>query len=419
MKRILIALGVVAVLVVIVVASMAGGDRQKRTKVYAEEVVRRDISQVVKTSGQINPRIKVNISAHVVGKIERLFAVEGQQIDAGEPFLELEKESFVAARDNARAQLAIERSRLRQAEIDLADAELKLRRAERLSSEGITSHEALEAASIQRQAAELQRQRADEAILQAQANLDKAADDLRKTTIFSPLDGRVIELRAEEGEVVVPGTMNNTASVIGVVADLSEILAEVAVDETEIVDVELGQSALVMVDALPDVEYRGTVVEIGSSGFARPQQPDVTFFSVEILLTDPDERLRPGMSARAEIEIATHEDVPVVPIQAVVERRPLDEEAADGDDAATVDEEEIEVVFVVGENDVAVQTPVETGISDDTHIEIVAGVEAGERVVSGPYRALKDLDAGDLLTPRTEGEDDADGDEGDEAEDDE
>ena len=163
--------------------------------------------------------------------------------------------------------------------------------------------------------------------------IEKTQDDLTKTTIYAPLTGRVIALSAEEGEVVVSGTMNNPASIIGIIADLSEILAEVDVDETEVAYLEIGQSATLTVDALADRVYEGKVVEIGSSGFSRPQQPDVTFFKVKVLLDEPDADLRAGMSVRAEIVTAEHEEALVVPIQVVVERLPLDDEGEEVDAA--------------------------------------------------------------------------------------
>jgi HlyD family secretion protein len=209
----------------------------------------------------------------------------------------------------------------------------------------------------------------------------------------------VIALNAEEGEVVVSGTMNNPGSVIGTIADLSEILVMVDVDETEIVHVKPAQAATVEVDALPEVEYAGRVEKIGSSGYSRPQQPDVTFFKVEILLEKPDEKLRPGMSARAEIHTEKSADTLVVPIQAVVERPPLpaDGSAGGGEGAAgSSEEEEIKVVFVI-EDDKARQRPVETGLSDTTGVEISSGLDAGIRVITGPYRALKNLKHGDAV----------------------
>lgn len=386
MKRILIAVLVLGLLAVVVFASLRGTRREKGTKVYVEEVSRRDIGRVVKASGKIDPRDKVNISAHVIGKIEHLYVEEGDLIRKGQPFLDLEKEAYTAARDQWSAQLRKAGTEVRQAEVSLADARNKLARARRLNQEGILSAEQLEAAELAQATAGLRLEDARESVRQARANLEKALDDLRKTTIYAPLTGRVIALNTEEGEVVVSGTMNNPASVIGEIADLSVILAKVDVDETEVVLVKPGQSTRVLVDALPDKVYHGRVAEVGNKGFSRAQQPDVTFFNVEILLEDPDEDLRPGMSVRAEIDTAVHPDVLVAPIQAVVER----------DTERDLGDEEADVVFVV-EDGKAVQKAVRTGISDETRVEIVSGVQVGDKVVTGPYRSLRDLDDGERV----------------------
>jgi HlyD family secretion protein len=384
-KKVLIVAGVVLVLGAVVFASMRGSRGEKGKKVYTEEVERRDISRLVKASGEIDPREKVNISAHVVGKIERLYVEEGDRIEAGRPFLDLEKEAFVAERDQWAAQVRSARTDVSRAEVALADARRKLERARTLSAQGVVSREQLEAAELEERSLRLQVQGAREAVQQAEAQLSRARDDLSKTTIYAPLSGRVIKLSAEEGEVVVSGTMNNPASVIGTIADLSEILARVDVDETEIVYVRPGQTAKLKVDAIPDRIYTGRVVEVGSSSITKPQQPDVTFFEVKLLFDKPDEDLRPGMSVRAEIDTATHKGALVIPIQAVVDRPPLDAEGEPDEDA-----EEIKVVFVVADGK-APQRPVKTGLSDETHVEIVSGLKPGEEVVAGPYRVLRDL----------------------------
>ncbi len=414
MKKVWIGGGVVLVLAAVVALSLKAGGRDKGVRVYAEEVERGDVTRTVQASGQIDPRVKVNISSHVIGKIEKLYVEEGDRIEAGRPFLKLETEAFVAARDQAAAQLAIARSSEAQAGINLADAELKLARMERLAAEKIASAEQLEAAALKLKSAELAREQARESVIQARAALDKAEDDLSKATIFAPLSGRVISLAAEEGEVVVSGTMNNPASIIGTIADLSEILAEVDVDETEIAYLEAGQEAALEVDALPDREYGGRVVELGSSGFQRPQQPDVTFFKVKVLLDDPDAHLRPGMSVRAKINTAEKAGVLTVPIQAVVERPPLAEEGDDeGEEPAANSpggDDEVRVVFVV-EDGRALQRPVEVGISDATRVEVVSGLEAGEMVVTGPYRSLKKLEHEERVRVREEGDEEEEGEE--------
>jgi len=391
LKKGLIVAAVVVVLALVLWGSMSGGSSHKGKEIYAEAAQRRDISQIVKATGQIDPRVKVNISAHVVAKIARLFVVEGQDVKAGQPFLELEQQVFTAERDRAAATVEMARSQRRQAEVERADADFQLERQKNLVEQGIASHDRLEAAQLRARSAKLQVEQAGEAISQATATLDRAKDDLHKTTIYAPISGRVITLQAKEGEVVVSGTMNNPASIIATVADLSELLAEVDVDETDIVNVQVGQPAEVTVDAVPDHRYHGRVVEIGSSGYSRPQQPDVTFFKVKILLADPDKSLRPGMSARAEIRVATHPQALVVPVEAVVFRKPLDAKGK-----AKEGEEEVKVAFTV-EKGKAVQHAVQTGIADATHVEIVSGIAPTAQVVTGPHRIVKTLDSGDAV----------------------
>ena len=385
MKRVLITIVVLLALGGILAASVMRRNGEARgVEVRAEKVERRTITQVVKATGQVDPRVKVNVSAHVVARIEKLHAREGDEVVAGQPFIELEKDTFVAAHSRAKAQLAMALTSVRQAEIDLEDAGLKLRRTQRLRSEQVIPEEKLEAAVLAESSARLRVDQANESVLQARAELEKAEDELRKTTIFAPISGRVIMLNAEVGEVVISGTMHNEASVIGVIADLSEILVEVLADETDIVQIQLGQPAEIAVDALPGSIYTGKVVEIGNAGVSLTTQPDVTFFRVKVLLDQPDGRLLSGMSARASIQVAKHADTLVVPIEAVLFRPPAG--AAEGAD-------EIQVVLVIEDGTVA-QRPVEIGISDVTHVEIVSGVADGEQVITGPSRTVEDLEPG-------------------------
>jgi HlyD family secretion protein len=405
-KGLLIALGVV-VLGGIVFLSIRAGQGEKGAKVYAEAASARDIAQVIKASGAIDPKEKVNISAHVVGKIEKLFVQEGDRIEAGKPFLRLEQQAYIAQRDQWAAQLRSSQTAVAKAQAQLADARVRLERAKSLNRQGVIPLEQLQTAELAETSARLEVETARQAVEQANANLVKAADDLTKTTIYAPLSGRVVKLNAEQGEVVVSGTMNMPGSIIGTIADLSEILAKVDVDETEIVDVKVGQDAVVKVDAVPARPYHGKIIEVGSSGFSKPAQPDVTFFEVKILLSDADERLRPGMSVRSEIRASFHPKALVVPIQAVVERAPL-EERKDTDKSTdrntdrnkntdrNTEAEEIKVVFTVAGGK-AHQVPVTTAISDDTRVEITSGLKVGEVVITGPYRTLRDLKDGDAV----------------------
>lgn len=398
MRKVLIGAAVALGLVGIVAVSIRGGGQKKGVEVYVEPAATGPIEAVVKARGRIDPRLKVDVSAHVIARIEKLYVVEGQEIAAGDPFLDLEREAFVAVRDRAAAQLEIAASRVAGARLDLADAERELERARKLVSDGVVPPDEGIRRELARDAAALALEQARQAVTQARAELTKASDDLAKTTIHAPLSGRVVALSAEEGEVVVSGTMNNPASVIGTIADLSEILVEVDVDENDIVRVGLGQAATIKVDALRDQELAGKVVEIGSSGFSKPAQPDVTFFKVKILLDEPPESLRPGMSARAEIAVDRRDDAVLVPIGAVASR--------EREEGAV--KREVDVVFVE-EDGKAVEREVEVGISDDLHAEIVRGVDAGERVVTGPYRQLKDLDDGALIREKKREASEADG----------
>ncbi|MFL6231793.1 MAG: efflux RND transporter periplasmic adaptor subunit [Thermoanaerobaculia bacterium] len=396
MKKFIIGLVVLVVLGGIVFASIHAQGRDKGATIYAEKAETRELAQIVKATGELQPRVQVNISAHVIGKIDKLYVQEGDLIKKGQPFLRLEQQAFIAQRDQWAAQLRSAQTAVQQAQVSLSDTRVKLARAQKLKAEGVSTQQDLEASQLAEASARLQLDSAHEAVSQTRANLVKAQDDLTKTTIYSPLSGRVITLNAKEGEVVVSGTMNNPASVIGVIADMAEINAEVDVDETEIVNVKLGQEATVRVDALPGREYKGKVVEVGSSGYNRSNQPDVTFFKVKVLLDHPDDNLRARMSVRAEIRTDSHPGALTVPIQAVVER-----EGEKGQKAR-------KVVYVL-EGGKAHERTVGTGLSDETHVELTSGVKPGEPVVTGPYRVLRDLKDGDAvqLSETSEDEDKA------------
>ncbi len=405
-KVILILVGILA-LAAVVVLGLAANFKKKGVKVYVARVEEQSLTEVVKASGEINAREQVNISSHVIGKIEKIFVREGDEVAAGQPFLELEKVAFKAARDDWEARLQMANNEVEQAKIELADSEIRLNRARRLNQEGIVAVDSLQAAELAYNSANLRQVRAQEAVIQAKANLTSAQNDLKKTTIYSPLAGRVVSLPAKEGEVVISGTINNPASVIAKIADLSEVLAEVDVDETEIVKIRLGQEAAVRVDALAGQELSGKVVEIGNSGFSRAAQPDVTFFLVKVLIDQPDPALRPGMSVRADIKTASGTGKPVVPIQAVVQR-PVEKPA---DASATSGSEEEEPVVYTFEDGKAKRHAVSTGLADETHVEVLSGLTVGQQVITGPYRALKDLKDGAAVEIRTQKSDDAKDDE--------
>lgn len=388
MKRAAIA-GVALVAVGLIVFFSVRGGSNTGEKVYVEPATPRKIEAVVNASGQIDPRLKVNISAHVVGKIDRLYFQEGDTVKRGQKLVDLEKHSYVALRDRARAELANRRIEVARARNAVANAELTFRRARSLREQGIQAEELFDRARLEQDNARSSLASAEEGVRQAAAMLAQAENDLARTTIVSPIDGKAVQLTAREGEVVVTGTMNNPASVIAVIADLSQILVEAEVGETEVVAVRVGQKARVQVDAVPDKEYSGRVAEIGSSASLRQSGGTaIRYFKVKVAIEDADDRLRPGMTSQVSIVTNIVVDPLAVPIQSVVERVPGSKEEDDEDEDPNAVRNKY--VFVV-KSGKAKMTEVQTGISDATHVVITRGLKAADPVVTGPFRTIKKL----------------------------
>ncbi|HEX2061824.1 MAG TPA: efflux RND transporter periplasmic adaptor subunit [Thermoanaerobaculia bacterium] len=391
MKRWLIGGGVIFVIAAIVLGSVFSGEPEGE-KVYTEKAGRKTIESVVTAPGQIDPKVKVNISAHIVGKIEKLYFNEGDTVRRGQKLVELEKPLYIAQRDRLRAELASRRVEVQRSHAALRTAESQYRRAQSLSSQGIQAQELLEQSRLAYDNARAGLAAAEQGVQQAEAGLRQAEEDLSRATIVSPLDGKVVQLNAREGEVVVTGTMNNPGSVIAVIADLSQILVEAEVGETEVVGVKVGQPAKIHVDAVPNHPYTGRVVEIGSSAGVRSGAGSgIRYFKVKVAFDDADDRLRPGMTSQVSIVTSRAENVVAVPIQCVVERVP-GKKADEQDDEAP----KKKYVFLARDGKARL-SEVRTGISDATHVAILAGVQAGEELITGPFRTLKKLNDGDAI----------------------
>jgi HlyD family secretion protein len=262
-----------------------------------------------------------------------------------------------------------------------------------MREQGIQAQELFDRARLELDNARAAYQSSEEGVRQAQAGQLQAETDLSHTTLLSPIDGKVVQLNAREGEVVVTGTMNNPGSVIAVIADLSEILVEAEVNETEVVGIRAAQPAKVHVDAVTDKDYHGHVTEIGSSAAMRQSGgTGVRYFKVKVSLDDPDERLRPGMTSQVSIVTSSVGNAIAVPIQCVVERVP----GAKRDEEETENLPKKKYVFVARDGKVK-QSEVTTGISDATRVVLTSGVKAGDPIVTGPFRTLKKLRDGDAV----------------------
>lgn len=388
MKRALIIVAVLVVIAAIVVASVYDSG-PKGEKVYTEPAGTKTIESVVTAPGQIDPKVKVNISAHIVGKIEKLYFVEGDTVKRGQKLVELEKPLYIAQVDRLRAEVGSRRVEVQRASAALNTAEAAFRRAQNLRNQGIQAEELFDQTRLGLDNAKAALAAARQGVMQAEAGLRSAAEDLSRTTIVAPIDAKVVQLNAREGEVVVTGTMNNPGSVIAVLADLSQILVEAEVGETEVVGVKAGQQAKIKVDAIPDKEYRGHVAEIGSSAAVRQGAGSgIRYFKVKVAIDDPDDRLRPGMTSQVSIVTSSAANAVAVPIQSVVERVPGTKAADDDDDESKPKKK---YVFLARDGK-AEMVEVTTGISDTTHVVIASGVKKGDPVVTGPFRTLRNLD---------------------------
>jgi len=261
-----------------------------------------------------------------------------------------------------------------------------------------------------------------EEVGRSQAALDAARDNLSKCRFVAPFDGVVSALDVEQGEIVVTGTMNNAGTQILVVSDLSRMLVRADVDETDVVNMQIGQKAKISVDAMPDTSFVGTVTEIGNTA-KRSITSTVegqTNFEVKVVFDSNVPAVRPGMTADVDIETASHQKTRAVPIQAVVVRTQdeLDRAAhkgrrrtgGRGNAAASVAEDdtigrkakEITGIFVV-RSGVATFVPVKTGIASETMIEVFGDLKDGESIVAGPYKALRELKPGSKVKQETKG----------------
>jgi HlyD family secretion protein len=393
MKKPLIVIGVLLVLALVIWASLRdSGPRGSEVEVQAVEL--RTVSSRVKATGEITPETRVDISAKVVGEIINLPVVEGQEVRSGQLLLEIESDLYEAARNQARAAVRQAEVSVRRQEVQLADARRNMRRTKELIADGLVSQEALDTAQLGLDMAMVELEAQQHAVEQYRSGLQRSEDDLARTTIRSPMDGTVIQLNAEQGETVVPGSTNLPGSVIMTVADMSVLLAEVEVSEVDVVNVALGQEAEVKVDALGTEPQKGHVVEIATSGRRDPTQGTIRF-RVKVALDDPDPSLRPAMTAKVDILTATSNDAMTAPIQAVV-KRTLDDQGEEVKGTAAKGFEESEVVYVIADGEAAARA-VETGISDELYVEIISGLTDGQEVIIGPYRTLKNMHSGDAV----------------------
>ena len=448
-KRILFTAG----LLLVVATIIFGVIRHKQAsvlRVTTSEVTRQDLVSMVSGTGQIKPKTYVNVGATAFGRITKLDVKEGDHVRQGAILATIEnvqpsatvaaqQATIASSKTDVLSNVAAEKTasaNVQQASADLEQKKLDYSRAHSLYEEKLISKQDFDAKQAaydmstatlaQRQAAENQ---AQAQTLSARAHVNQTVasqranyDALDKTVSRAPFDGLVTNVPVREGETVVVGIQNAEGSTLMTLADMSVITAEVKVDETDIVNVRLGQPAEVSVDALPGKSFKGHVTEVGdqallrTTGIATSQSTTGTEeakdFKVVVTLDDSSDQLRPGLSATAKITTAHRSEVLTIPIQALVERDPDAEKAfaANGGKAktgapammATSKPHVVEGVYKLTTDRGKSRAnffPVTTGITGSTEIEVLNGLSQGEEIVTGAYKVLRALKGGTIVKP--------------------
>ena len=402
-KRVLIGVGLL-----IAAGSAVGLGLSRRSRgerpvaVECEPVARREIRQTVSATGRIQPKTEVKISADVSAKITRLYVEEGQWVEQGAPLVELERERYLAGLESAEASLRVAEASARVPEQGLIKAEQDLTRVRDLHRAGLETQAALDAALAAYESEKARARAANDQVEQTRASVKQTRDELSKTRIFAPMSGTVSRLNKEVGEIALGSQFQ--ADVILVLSNLNGMEALLDVGENDIVSVTLGDVATIEVDALPGVEFKGRVTEIANSAKINGQgtTDQNTAFEIKVAIDEPGLKLRPGMTATAEVLTEEHADVLGVPIQSVAVRT-LEQLGGDAGKWKPDKSGLVELVFLV-EGGTALARQVRTGIQSDTHIEILEGLTEGANVVVGSYRAIsRDLQDGSAITVQAPG----------------
>lgn len=409
--------------VVLIVALMAVGAFLKNKNadpglpVTAEKAVVKTITQLVTATGKVQPEIEVKISPEVAGEIIELPFKEGAPVKKGELLVKIKPDTYQAQVEQQEANLVAARAGAVQAKSQLSKAQDDFKRSEDLFNKQLLSDSDFSAARTNLEVAQANNDNALAQIRRTEGALTQAHDLLNKTTIYAPMDGSISALGSEIGERVV-GTGSFAGTEIMRVADLANMEMRVKVNENDIVNVKIGDPASITIDAFPGRKFVGKVYEISSSAITAGASAsgsnqalttdEVANFLVKIRISDREVVLRPGMSGVADIETQTAKDVVAVPVQSVTVRaggktteelqaqkaKAAREKSGNELDVASEREEarrnkdKLDRVVFIKKGGVVEQRKVETGIADNTSIEIKSGVKAGEEVVSGSYAAI-------------------------------
>jgi len=414
-KKLFILIGAAVVIVLVLGGMVASRKREKPIPITTDKAFRKNITQLVTATGKIQPEVEVKIAPEVSGEIIDIPVKEGQSVHRGQILVRIKPDVYQAQVESQQAALNSSRSAIVRNRGELDKAELDYKRSMSLYQKGLLSESDRKAAETTYNTAKAALEASQFDAQRAEGALSQTSDALKKTVIVAPMDGTISSLPSRVGERVV-GTIQFAGTEMMRIANLNNMEAVVNVNENDIVNVKLGDTARIRIDAYPDRQIHGFVREIAQTATTNNagSQEQVTNFEVKISIPNPPVPLRPGMSTTADIETATVQNAVVVPIQSVTVRttnsklspeelekqRAQQQKTDSGDNRADVTNETqqkqaererreklLRVVFVKNGDRVRIQK-VETGIADSTYIEIKSGVKPGDEVVSGSYSAI-------------------------------
>lgn len=469
-KKIWIGCGAAVVFGLIIFFSIRA-TRRDEVIVQSSKVARKDVlTSKVSASGSIRAKDYANLQTEIVGVVTEIPVREGDRVKKGDILLKIDpiqtaaqteasRANYEAAKQDLRAQdfqmstakhnlantktqLESSRAQLDQAEASYQRSQASFKRSQQMHEDGLISRDEYEQAQLSlksaKASAEVARKQFEQQEVQVkvsensigqmeqsfsaaqvrvrgqEANLTQMTDQLRKTTINSPLSGVITQLVVHVGERAVPGTLNSTQATLMTISDLSVIQTELKVDETDIVSLAIGNQTKVKVDALPDMVLDGEVTEIGNSPIASTSTTEAKDFKVVVTIKNPPDKIRPGMSCTADIITETRNSVLAIPIQALTIREvevdkdgkyvqpdlnsKKTETVTQADSSKNkINKKELEGVFVITKDSVARFRPVKTGITGESEIEVKSDLQEGEAIVSGSFQTLRTLKDGAVV----------------------
>jgi HlyD family secretion protein len=380
--------GAAALVLLLILGIVFGGAKDEDSAFSWDAVGRGDIRETISASGEIRAKTQINIGTSVAGEIKAIHVKDGQNVAAGDLLVTIDQERLKQAQAQAQGVLEAARQDASRLEAAMRRSVDSFPRYEALRQQGLMSDEDFRQQKLAKESAVLSYQSARANVAQSEASLKGMQDGLSKATLRAPITGRVTSLKAEKGETAIPGMSNLPGATLMVISDMSEMQAEIKVNESEVVRTKVGQTAQVTVESLPGKVFQGSVIEVATG--TEKTGTDANLYKVKVLLQAQAadlNQLRPGMSTRAVILTREAKGVLRVPLQAVLEREGTLEEAQKQGLLAPATRN----VVMVAKGGRAEERTVQVGIANTQFFELKEGLAEGDKVLTGPIRKLKEL----------------------------